>query len=120
MDNNDEIKAKPAKITTECVKMLKEAIAYIANDSIKQAGIMNARFRQIAKILEMLPGIGTLCPGGLRRIKLDKFRYNIYYRELADIIVLVGIWHTSRGTDFIEPAETEVIDLSLTTDFGNY
>jgi len=119
MDNDDEIEVKPAKITTECVKMLKEAVAYIAKDSVKQARIMNTRFRQIAKILEIFPGIGTLCPGGLRRIKLDKFRYNIYYRELENIIVLVGIWHTSRGTDFIEPIEAELMDLDL-SDFSNY
>jgi hypothetical protein len=60
----------------------------------------------------VLPGIGTIYVNGLRKIKLDKFRYNIYYREEANYIKLVGIWHTSRGTEFIEPVEEgELIDL---------
>jgi len=108
---DDEIKRKPARMTNECFKMLDEAIAYIANNSERQAEIMNEKFRKIAKILEVLPGIGTMCGDGLRKMKLDKFRYNIYYREQTDCIKLVGIWHTSRGTEFTEPMDTDLIDL---------
>jgi plasmid stabilization system protein ParE len=37
---------------------------------------------------------------------LGKFRYNIFYIVKESEIEIVGIWHTSRGMDFLEPAET--------------
>ncbi len=83
---DDEIKRKPARITNECFKMLDEAVAYIANNSERQAEIMNEKFRKIAKILEILPGIGTACGDGLRN-----------YREQADCIKLVGIWQNHNA-----------------------
>jgi len=40
---------------------------------------------------------------GLRKFKLGKFRYNIYYRIKKTKIEIVGIWHTSRGMEFKKP-----------------
>jgi plasmid stabilization system protein ParE len=101
----DDFERKPARVTDECDIMLREATAYIAENSPKQAEILNIRFLQILKILEVLPEIGTIYKKGMRKIKLGKFRYNIFYRIKADSIKVVGIWHTSRGTDFVEPSE---------------
>jgi plasmid stabilization system protein ParE len=98
----DEIKRKPAKPTPECMEMLAEALDYIEENSPKQAKIMLNRFNEIARLLEIFPEIGTLYKNGLRKFKLGKFRYNIYYRIKADSISIVGIWHTSRGTEFQE------------------
>ena len=100
--NNDEIKRKPSRPTEECEEMLNEAIRYIAQDSPKQAEIMHNRFFEILKTLETMPGIGTIYKNGMRKIKLGKFRYNIYYREKEDVVEILGIWHTSRGTEFGE------------------
>jgi plasmid stabilization system protein ParE len=53
------------------------------------------------KILEAMPEIGTKCKNGMRKCGLGKFRrYNIYYRETETNIDILGIWHTSRGTEF--------------------
>jgi len=49
-----------------------------------------------------MPEIGTICQNGMRRFKLGKFRYNIYYRVKEMEIEILGIWHTSRGTEFEE------------------
>jgi plasmid stabilization system protein ParE len=61
---------------------------------------MLSQFEEILDILKRMPGIGTKYENGMRKIRLGKFRYNIYYRELENEIEIVGIWHTSRGTDF--------------------
>ncbi|MDR0516617.1 MAG: type II toxin-antitoxin system RelE/ParE family toxin [Fibromonadaceae bacterium] len=99
---NDERKIKPAIPSLECDDMLNEALEYLAKRSLKQAQIMHEQFRKILKTLERQPGIGKKYSLGLRRIKLGKFRYHVYYRETEDMVKIVGIWHTSQGTDFEE------------------
>jgi len=49
------------------------------------------------------PGMGIRYKKGMRRIKLGKFRYNVFYKEFDDFVSIRGIWHTRRGTDFKEP-----------------
>jgi len=61
------------------------------------------QFEEILDILKKQPGIGTKYKNGMRKIKLGKFRYNIYYRENETNIEIVGVWHTSRGMEFTEP-----------------
>jgi len=102
ISDNEEIKIKPAIPSLMCEIMLNKALAYLAKESLKQAQIMNDQFYEILEILEKFPGIGTKCGNGRRRIKLGKFRYNIYYRENENDIDILGIWHTSRGTEFEE------------------
>jgi plasmid stabilization system protein ParE len=80
--------------------MLAEAMDYIEENSPKQAEIMRQQFNSILKILEIMPGMGTIYQDGMRKFPLGKFRYNIYYREKESKVEIVGIWHTSRGTDF--------------------
>jgi plasmid stabilization system protein ParE len=101
MTDND-IKFKPARYTIDCAEMLDEALKYLRERSPKQAEIMGDNFFQIVSILEKMPEIGTICHAGMRKFKLGKFRYNIYYRELENEIEILGIWHTSRGTEFSE------------------
>jgi hypothetical protein len=93
---DDEIERKPAKITLRCA----EAFYYP-----RQAEIMQKRFFRILNILETFPEIGTIYKNGLRKIKLGKFRYNIYYKIKTDYISIRGIWHTSRGTEFEDEEE---------------
>jgi plasmid stabilization system protein ParE len=98
--DNDEIKIKPIIVSLECRQMLNEAFAYISENSLRQAEIMLRQFEEILDILKRMPGIGTKYENRMRKIRLGKFRYNIYYRELENEIEIVGIWHTSRGKDF--------------------
>jgi plasmid stabilization system protein ParE len=99
--NDDEIKIKPAITSLECEEMLNEALKYIAKNSPKQARIMYSHFKQILKLLEKQPKIGTKYFNDMRRMLLGKFPYFIYYIEQEECIFIVGIWHTSRGTEFI-------------------
>jgi len=100
--NNDEIKIKPAAVSKKCEIMLDEAFAYIVENSPKQAEIMLNQFEETLGKLKKQPSIGRPYKNGMRMIKLGKFRYNIYYRENEDNIDILGIWHTSRGTEFEE------------------
>ena len=102
MQDDDTPKKKTARLASECFEMLAEAEAYMAERSPKQAKIMRKRFFEITRILEIMPEIGTIYQDGMRKFPLGKFRYNIYYRIKADYISILGIWHTSRGTEFEE------------------
>ncbi len=104
----NELERKPAIISDECLEMLDEAVIYLRETALApdQAEIMNNQFFAMVKLLKVMPGIGTKYKNGMRKANLGKFRkYNIYYKETETNIEVVGIWHTSRGTDFAEPAE---------------
>jgi hypothetical protein len=81
---DEESVIKPSILTPECDVMLEEALDYITVDSPRQAEIMQHQFSRIRKILERMPGIGTRCENGMRKIMLGKFRYFIYYREFSE------------------------------------
>jgi len=100
--DEDEFEGKPTNIFPECEEMVIEALDYIAVDSPKQAEIMISQFEETLGKLKKQPSIGRPYKNGMRMIKLGKFRYNIYYRENEDNIDILGIWHTSRGTEFEE------------------
>jgi plasmid stabilization system protein ParE len=94
--------AKKAKVSEECENMVREAAVYIAKNSLKQAEILFDEFDQHIDLIEAMPGIGMKYKNGMRRFLLGKFPYYIYYREKENIIEILGIWHTSRGTEFEE------------------
>jgi plasmid stabilization system protein ParE len=100
----DDAEIKPAYTTPECDLMLKEAAAYIEESSPKQAEIMLEKFRKIKNMLEVFPEIGTRYKNGMRKIQLGKFRYFVYYKVEEEKVKIVGIQHTSRGTEFSEEA----------------
>jgi len=105
MTKND-LERKSATITTDCFEMLNEAMVYLEETALvpKQAEILKTQFFKIIDLLEVMPGIGTIYENGMRKFPLGKFRYNIFYRELETEIEILGIWHTSRGTDFEDEA----------------
>jgi plasmid stabilization system protein ParE len=90
------------KITRRCRNKVRAAAKYISIDSLKQADILIDTFNEIATKICKNPEMGRSYENGMRKIKLGKFSYNIYFKVKKDIIEFVGIWHTSRGTDFCE------------------
>lgn len=94
---------KESIVTPRCEIMLMEAVKfYIDKNLSEQAKNLTKKFKQIVKLLEIMPGIGTPWKNGIRTVLIRKFRYNIYYRENRDKIDVLGIWHTSRGSEFEE------------------
>jgi hypothetical protein len=72
---NDELAKKTAFLTLRCKELLYEILTYIAVDSPRQAEIMEEQFSKVRRII---------------------------YREKENSIEILGIWHTSRGTEFDE------------------
>ena len=99
MTDND-LKIKPARPTKRCLKMLDKAIEYYKEKAPDQAEIISSQFFKAIRLLETMPGIGAKYKDDMRKFLLGKFPYYIYYKEKAQYISIVGIWHTSRGTEF--------------------
>ena len=103
---NHEIERKPVRLTERCLEMLEEAMEYYAERNLpEQAEKMRSQFFKTARLLETMPGIGTIYEGWMRKFPLKKFPYLIYYREHSDYTSIRGIWHTSRGTGFEDTEE---------------
>jgi plasmid stabilization system protein ParE len=100
--DEDELRKKPVRTNKRCEKMLDDAIKYIEQDSPKQAAIMRSQFFKVMRMLETMPGIGSRYKKGMRKFLLGKFPYYVYYKEMARHTKIVGIQHTSRGTEFEE------------------
>ena len=94
------LQRKPSKLTEDCLIMLEEAVKYIKKTAPVQARIMKTQFQETRKMIERMPRIGAAYKKGMRRIKLGKFRYYIYYKETKTAIEILGIWHTSKGSSF--------------------
>jgi plasmid stabilization system protein ParE len=93
---------KQAIVTPRCEKMLSEATRYYTDKNLPEQAIeLAGKFRQIVKLLELMPGIGTSWKSGIKTMLIRKYRYNVYYRENETTIDILGIWHTSRGAEFI-------------------
>jgi plasmid stabilization system protein ParE len=84
----------------KCRIQLNKAAEYIAVDAPKQADILLDRFEETLKMIQRAPKIGMSYKKGMRRTKLGKFRYYVYYKETKTAIEILGIWHTSKGNKF--------------------
>ena len=103
MEIEEETEKKTSTITPRCKKMLGNAMEYYIEKNLpEQAEKLATRFKQLVKIIEIMPGIGTPWKNGIRTVIIKKYRYKIYYRENETTIDILGIWHTSRGTEFEE------------------
>lgn len=52
-------------------------------------------------LLLVQPGVGTRVSGarseGIRRLHLGRIRYYLFYRVKGQDLVVLSVWHTSRG-----------------------
>jgi len=99
-DERGNIKRKKAKPTKKCMDMVKQEARFIKKNSPTQAKIFVKEFRETVDLIETLPGMGSQAKFGMKKMLLGKFRYYVYYREKEINIEILGIWHTSRGTEF--------------------
>jgi plasmid stabilization system protein ParE len=61
---------------------------------------------ELAKVFDLItdqPDIGPVAPNidtpGVRRFHLSRIRYHLYYRHKDDVVEVLALWHSSRGSD---------------------
>ena len=64
-------------------------------------GLFLAEFQEAVGILADLPFAGARYPlspiAGVRRLLLTQSRYHVYYVVLIDVVIVLAVWHASRG-----------------------
>jgi plasmid stabilization system protein ParE len=60
---------------------------------------------ELARAFDLIiaqPGIGPTDPSlglpGVRRFHLSRIRYHLYYRHTGDVVEILALWHSSRGS----------------------
>ena len=88
------------RISIRCRMLVIKAAKYIEKDSLKEANILIDTFNEKVTSICKMPGIGVPCKNGMRKMRLGKFRYNLFYKVRKNEVFFIGIHHMSRGTDF--------------------
>lgn len=86
------------RYTAQAVSELDEILAYIAARSPAGASRVHARIKAVIDLLERHPQAGqrTSMPR-VRRILATPYRYLIFYEQLADEVVVIGVRHSARS-----------------------
>ena len=90
------------RLTRRAAAQIDEAARWWALNRPAAPGAVAEELEQIYALLGVQPRAGALARStrlpGVRRIHLNRIRYDLYYRESADGIVVLAFWHTSRGS----------------------
>jgi plasmid stabilization system protein ParE len=64
---------------------------------------LEEELREAFSLLSAQPAIGAPALNaktkGVRRVHLARIHYHLYYRVHRDEVEILGLWHTSRGTE---------------------
>jgi len=87
-------------ISRRCRTQVKKAAEYIRKDSPMQADILIDTFNEKATAICKNPETGMPWEDGMRKLKLGKFKYNIFYKATKDKVYFLGIHSMRRGSKF--------------------
>lgn len=80
----------------EALEDVEEGVAYIAQDSIAAAIVVEDRIIAAAEGLVQLPHKGRARPGGRRELVVASTSFKLIYRLEDRAVVVVRVWHMSR------------------------
>lgn len=66
----------------------------------KAPGAFDEDFSELIEMLEHVPrGVGAAIAQrpGVRRAVLRRVRYNVYFRIEGTVVLILAVWHASRG-----------------------
>jgi plasmid stabilization system protein ParE len=87
-------------ISRRCRAQVKKAAEYIRRDSPMQADILIDTFNEKAIAICKNPETGMPWEDGIRRLRLGKFKYSIFYKTTKDKVYFLGIHSMRRGSKF--------------------
>ena len=90
------------EVTPRALAQLERAAQWWAANRPAAPGAIAKDFPAGAKLLALQPGIGTRSASvkypELRSLQLDRVRYDIYYDVRPGKVVVLGFWHSNRGS----------------------
>jgi plasmid stabilization system protein ParE len=89
------------EVTPRALAQLERAAKWWAENRLAAPGAIAKDFDAATKLLALQPGIGAKSTSrkypGMRRLQLDRVRYDIYYQLEPGKVTILAFWHSSRG-----------------------
>ena len=89
------------RITVRAAGEIERADTWWRDTRLAVRGALREDLKAAFKLLLQQPGVGVKVAGtrlaGTRRIHLDRIRYFVYYRVRSEEVVILSVWHSSRG-----------------------
>jgi plasmid stabilization system protein ParE len=89
------------EITDDARTQIAAAAAWWAEHRPAATGAVLEDLDRILGLLAVQPAMGARARraklSGVRRVKLSRIRYYLYYRVAEDALQVLALWHTSRG-----------------------
>jgi plasmid stabilization system protein ParE len=98
-----EIRLMPLRLsrTREADRQISEALRWWRRNREKAPSLLSAELRLAYQLMGEYPEAGALIEDAelpdIRRLSLAKTSFYLFYRVLPDRIVIVALWHQSRG-----------------------
>jgi plasmid stabilization system protein ParE len=91
------------KVLRRARRQIAEASAWWKANRLKASAAFDEEMERAFDLLALQPNIGVRIAGtrftGVRRIHLNRIHYYLYYRPTAEVVEILALWHTSRGSD---------------------
>jgi plasmid stabilization system protein ParE len=90
------------EVTPRAAIQIEAAATWWSKNRLAAPDAIRVDFQEATALLSRQPGVGaksrTARYPELRRLYLSRVRYHIYYHVRAGKIVVVALWHASRGS----------------------
>lgn len=94
----------PVRIVRSAARAIQEAAEWWVVNRPKAADGFTVELERAIQLLSSQPTIGTRARNarltGVRRIHLTRIHYYLYYRVIAEpmVVEVLALWHTRRGS----------------------
>ena len=89
------------RITARAAGEIERADAWWRENRLAVPGALREDLKAAFKLLLQQPGVGIKVASarltGTRRLHLERIRYFVYYRVKSEELVILCVWHSSRG-----------------------
>jgi plasmid stabilization system protein ParE len=89
------------RITDRAAGEIERADAWWRENRRAVPGALREDLKAVFKLLLQQPGVGIKLRSagltGTRRLHLERIRYFVYYRVKSRELVVLSVWHSSRG-----------------------
>lgn len=90
------------QVTSRAAAQIRRVSSWWQQNRQAAPGAVQAELTRIFALLASRPDLGTLASNvklaGVRRIHLPRIHHHLYYRVQANAVVVLALWHTSRGS----------------------
>ena len=89
------------EVTPRAAAQIESAAAWWVDNRLAAPDAIRLDLADALSLLARQPGIGARSKStrypDLRRLYLSRVRYHLYYRVTGDKLVVLALWHSSRG-----------------------